>query len=357
VTDNCEALRAKAKQSIVDCFGVSPLAKPTSTKGAFVLLELARVGNHRNGQYLTKTDLEQAIKNFKDTRPVTIGHIKNGKEPKYGDVKTLSIKGNRLIGDVSLLPEVEPLFKKGLYNKWSSGFKKNNDIGTYLHHLALLGGEPPAIEGLNVVEFVDNAECKMKNAEWLKMQNAELLKRNEKTGDIQFLVFSDQIIKEKNKEGKKMDEDLKKALEGIQKSIDELSKRVETIEKGKDEAKKEDNPTLEKENEELKKQVKEFADSIKKNKSDNLKKMLEGKIPKEKVDALIGKLDKADTSFDFSDGDCHEPKGSRNDGRLDIYDLIVNTFSGIPEAVKEGEINFSDGKNPSISTSEILAKV
>ena len=273
-----------------------------------MLLELARVGEHRNGLSLSKADLEQVIRNFKDTRPVTIGHIKNGKEPKYGDVSRLSIKGNKLLGDVSLLPEVEPLFKKGLYNKWSSGFKNNETIGTYLHHLALLGGEPPAIEGLKVVDFND--------------------------GDNNCYFFDNDFKKYSDEEIKKMDEELKKALEGIQKAIEELSKRVESLEKEKGDDKektKEDNPTLEEENEDLKKQVKEFSDIIKKTKSESLKKMLDGKIPKEKIELLVSKLENAN-NLNFSDGK----------EKTDIYDLISNTFSDIPEAIKEGEINFND---------------
>ncbi len=291
-------------------------------------IELAKVGEHRNGLILGKADLLQAVSNFKDTRPISIGHIKSGKEPKYGDVKSLSINGDTLVDNISLQKEVEALFDKGYYDKWSSGFKRSGNIGTYFHHLALLGAEPPAIEGLEVIDFSDASL-----EEWSVESGVD-----DKT---QFLIFSDF----NNEETIKMDEELKIFLKGIQDSIESLKEKVIALENGKGEDKKEENPTLEKENEELKKQVKEFSDSMKKTKIESVKKALEGKLPKEKIDLLIETLLKDENSFDFSD------KNNKN-----ILDVLSDSLGSLSLMVESGELNFSDEGKRNVNVGSIVNK-
>lgn len=259
-------------------------------------LELARVGLHRNGLPLTKKDLEDAVKNFKDTRPVAIGHIKTGNEPKYGDVKTLEINNDVLIGDVDLHQDAEKLYNDGKFNKWSSGFKKNSQIGTYFHHLALLGAEPPAIEGLKQVAFSD-VECDV------------FTETNYKTESNTDKTFSDD-----NKGGKNNMNELEEAKKKIAELEEEKKKSEE--------------------------QLKNFSDELGavraekiKVKRDDLEKSLQGKLPKEQIDIVLGFSDKieADKSYDFSDNK-----------KRDYYEMMKNVFENIPQMVQEGAQDFSD---------------
>ena len=275
-------------------------------------LQLAKVGEHRNGLELTKKDLEDTLQNFKDTRPVAIGHITTGTEPKYGVVKKLKLNGDVLEGVVKLHKEADKMFRDGHFDKWSSGFKKNDKIGTYFHHLALLGAEPPGIEGLKVLDFSDE------------------------TKKCDFFIdvnFSDKKNIPQKKENRDMGE-----LEKLQKKQAELEAEIKVKE--------------EKLEAEIKKS-KEFSDSLaskraesKKAKRDNLEKSLDGKIAKDKINLIL----------DFSDGfEADKPLNFSDKKERDFYAVIDEVFDGVTPKVKTGEFNFSDSADgDSVDVNDVI---
>lgn len=313
-------------------------------------IQLAKVGKANNGLSLTLSELQEAVKNFKDTRPISIDHIKTGKEPKYGEVKWVELNKDVLEGEIGLLPEVQPLFEKGLYNKWSSGFKRG-DNGMYLHHLALLGAQPPAIEGLQVVNFSEDCKCDVEIEynfkdeygykfdvisrfmrelrEWFiekyGKDEADKVASNWKIEDVQAPV-KEKEIKESINFSNKLGEDTM-TIEEMQKQLDEEKNKAKNFS---------DELTL------YKKREKEL-------KKEALKNAMNGKVPKEKIDMVLEFSDKIETgSKEFSD------KKNR-----DFFEVITEVFSSLPNMVDTKEYSFSDSTKPTkeVSVQEMLNKM
>lgn len=315
-------------------------------------LELARVGKANNGLSLTLSELQEAVKNFKDVRPISIDHIKTGKEPKYGEVKWIELNKDVLEGEVDLLPEVQPLFDKGMYNKWSSGFKKG-DNGMYFHHLALLGAQPPAIEGLKVVNFSEDVACDVELEynfsddynykfdvigrfmrdlrEWFigkfGADEADKIASNWKIEDVQ-TPPKEPATKDSINFNDKLGEE-KMTIEELQKQLDEEKNKTKNFS---------DELSL------YKKREKEL-------KKDALKTAMNGKVPKEKIDLVLEFSDKVETgSKEFSD------KKQR-----DFFEVLTDVFASLPSLTDTKEYDFSDSNGSSqksnVSNQEMMSKM
>lgn len=89
--------------------------------------------------------------------PLTFGHPQTDKAPAYGWVEKLKSEGGRLYANFSQVPEqVRDLVAKGHYRHVSMSLMP--DLVT-LRHVALLGAEQPAIDGLAAVEFADGGDA------------------------------------------------------------------------------------------------------------------------------------------------------------------------------------------------------
>ncbi len=125
-----------------------------------------RAGNHttNNGETVSfsQSDLE-AIAAAYDPRtheaPIVIGHPKTD-APAYGWVDKVIAKPDGLYAiPRQLNAEFSELVKQGAYKKISGAFypskaKSNPKPGApYLRHIGFLGAEPPAIKGLNSIQF------------------------------------------------------------------------------------------------------------------------------------------------------------------------------------------------------------
>ena len=105
----------------------------------------------------TVSDLQQVADSYNPGHhdaPIVIGHEMNDKVPSWGWVKNVKLKGEDLYAEVEFTPQMGQFIKDGLYKKVSASFyapdsKINPDPGQWsLRHVAMLGGQPPAVKGL-----------------------------------------------------------------------------------------------------------------------------------------------------------------------------------------------------------------
>lgn len=95
--------------------------------------------------------------------PLSLGHpASNG--PAYGETAGLISKNGRLFALVKPDNRLLDMVQSGLYKKVSAAFYKpgeaRNPAGTgawYLRHIGFLGAQPPAVKGLEQVEFMESA--------------------------------------------------------------------------------------------------------------------------------------------------------------------------------------------------------
>jgi len=115
----------------------------------------------------TKKDLKQVVDSYKPgvhEAPILIGHEMSDKVPSWGWVKTLKMKGEDLFAEVEFAPQMQEFVRDGLYKKVSASFyspesKINPDPGKWsLRHVAMLGGQPPAVKGLKGFAYSEESE-------------------------------------------------------------------------------------------------------------------------------------------------------------------------------------------------------
>ncbi len=124
-------------------------------------VKLISEGIQRNGLRIFKRELEDALKNFKNPVPITVGHVFSDKAPAVGFVEGLKLKEDGLYGKVNLSPVGKWLVENNYYRNVSASFRRKPDGSWYLHHVALLGAIPPAGEEaqpIQIVEFSDSQE-------------------------------------------------------------------------------------------------------------------------------------------------------------------------------------------------------
>lgn len=160
-------------------------------------LRIVATGIQKNGQPVTKAQLESVVKNYKpDSRPpVTPGHPAKGADQTsaLGRVANLrteeyvenGVTKTGLFGEVNYTQELEAREDKGEFEGFSAGIHPvpEQDGEWYMHHLAVLGQLPPAADTktLDVINLSDsdfNDHCIYLSAE--VGNNDENLDMNEK---------------------------------------------------------------------------------------------------------------------------------------------------------------------------------
>jgi len=124
-------------------------------------VKLLCVGKQKNGIEVTEELLKQVVKNFSNPVPITLGHPKSDSVPAVGFFEKVELKDGCLYGEYKLSPIGEILLSSQAYRNISVGIRKHPERGYYLHHVALLGGIPPAgwdAEPLKVVRLSDEGD-------------------------------------------------------------------------------------------------------------------------------------------------------------------------------------------------------
>lgn len=138
-------------------------------------LEIVADGIQKNGQPVTKAQLESVVRNYKpDARPpVTPGHPTKGSDQiaalgRVSNLRTEAGSGDKagktvLVGEIIYTPEMEALEDSGKFEGFSAGIHPvpGKDGEWYMHHTAFLGQLPPAAETKtrDVVNLSDSDFC------------------------------------------------------------------------------------------------------------------------------------------------------------------------------------------------------
>ena len=91
--------------------------------------------------------------------PVRVGHEDSDKVPSFGWVKGFKMEGKKLYADVEFTPEMSEMIRNGNYRKVSiSMYSPESGINPTpgkwsARHLAVLGATPPAVKGLEELQF------------------------------------------------------------------------------------------------------------------------------------------------------------------------------------------------------------
>lgn len=174
-----------------------------------MLCEIFNTGEHTdsNGNKRTWTiaDLDKIVYQFQNVHkdaPICVGHPKTN-SPAYGWLKDVQRIGNSLYcGFKDVQDEFIEAVKKGLFKNRSISLDKDLNI----RHLAFLGGQAPAIKGLESFCFQDE-------------QN---------TQDIEIAEFSD-IEDTQQKEIKEEKEKIMKTIEELQAQLSDKDKEIESL--------------------------------------------------------------------------------------------------------------------------------
>ncbi|CAK1994880.1 conserved hypothetical protein [Vibrio crassostreae] len=138
-------------------------------------LEIVADGIQKNGQPVTKAQLESVVRHYKsDARPpVTPGHPTKGSDQiaalgRASNLRTEAGSGDKsgktvLVGEVIYTPEMETLEDSGKFEGFSAGIHPvpDKEGEWYMHHLAFLGQLPPAADTKtrDVVDLSDSDFC------------------------------------------------------------------------------------------------------------------------------------------------------------------------------------------------------
>lgn len=135
-------------------------------------IHIFKTGTHTDshGQTLTfsESDLADAVRAYNPDlhqAPIVVGHPK-ADAPAFGWVQSLSSQnGNLFATPEQVNPEFSEQVKAGSYKKVSASFYPPTSPANpvkgvyYLRHVGFLGAEPPAIKGLQPIEFSEQDDA------------------------------------------------------------------------------------------------------------------------------------------------------------------------------------------------------
>lgn len=124
-------------------------------------LELARPGLADNGTPVPVEVLDQIVETWPDVQdaPVILGHPpEHDRAPRFGSVLTVekvrTREGDLYAGDVEFHDAMADAYEEGHFTRWSIQAKKRPSDGKYqLYSLGMLGGTPPALKKLRVLQM------------------------------------------------------------------------------------------------------------------------------------------------------------------------------------------------------------
>jgi hypothetical protein len=318
-------------------------------------------GTMNNPVAVTDQDLREIAETFTETKKaqVTLGHSDDPKAPRLGYVASVSYDEHKkiLAGEVVEADTLSKAVDDGFFPDCSIGAKRRAADGKmYLHHLAYLGEQPPAIKDL-------------------EMEAARVFKENEfaavdgNNGTIIFPAPNSKQLRlsdtpnpvtpagtpgERNTKENPMDEleqakaDLKVAHDKIAAQDAELAKFKERLA-----ALAEKYPDESIELADSDPRVADLMKQLRGTKQEALLKAARGKLPKAKqglVSAFADALS-VGSSIELADGDQKR--------QVSPLDLAAEIFAEIPSMVKTGALDLADdGKEkPAIDLAGIMGHV
>jgi hypothetical protein len=310
--------------------------------------EIARAGifgTRENPQIVTEKDLKEIAETFPEIKkaPVSLsGHWPDPSAPRLGNVVSVSYDeaSQTLAGEIEEEDALAEAVDAGYYPDVSLGSRQRASDGKmYLHHLAYLGEEPPAIKDLakEIKEDLgiaagDSGPCRM-----LPPPSGKQLYLSDTPPKIILNKDMEETPKPGAEPSSSPEED--SGAPGRGGNSEKNSKEAIMTE---DEAKK-----LQEENERLKaeNQAKELAlsDAAAKQKAadrERLKAAMNGRIPKAQQDKVFALSDAMESGRVIELSDEAVPEGKR---KASPQELLAEIIAALPLPVEPGALSLSDG--------------
>lgn len=292
--------------------------------------ELAKAGifgSLENPVLVKESDLKEIVETFPDIKkaPIKLGNHWSDDKPRLGNVVAVEYdeKKKTLFGTIEEHDTLAEAVDQGFYPDVSIGAKaRASDGKMYLHHLAYLGDEPPAIKDLvsGIAEDMQKAQDEPEGK----------LAASDSEGVIALPSVMARQLYLSDSPGNKEPEDQEK-----QNSPENQNTKKEVSLMTEEEIKEmqAENERLKKENEEKETLLSDSIAQVKAKAKEELKKAAEGKITQPQMEEL---LNLADT---FQDGKTIE----LSDGvKKTPVEVLAGIFSSIKPRVEEGKLNLSD---------------
>lgn len=304
--------------------------------------ELAKVGifgSVDNPQVVTERDLQEIAETFAEVgkAPVSLnGHWLDPSRPRLGNVVAVKYDGatKTLIGTIEEQEELAEAVDKGYFPDVSIGAKRRAVDGKmYLHHVAYLGEEPPAIKDLvnNIKQGLTASSEGLAAADIAGVVSLPSVKTIR-------LVLSDssagaEASQRQGREGMTLEQALgeleaeRKKTATLFQEAQSLRERLERVERTFPEA-------LELSDADPQKMA--LVGQLRASKREELRKAAEGKVPKGKEPVLLALADRMPlgAKIELSEGESKRSVG--------WIDLLKELLEAIPRPVQEGRMQLSD---------------
>ena len=270
-------------------------------------------GSIENPTVVKESELEEIAETFPEIKraPIKLGNHWSDDRPRLGNVISVTYdkKGKSLWAEIEEHDTLSQAVDEGYYPDVSIGAKQRASDGKmYLHHLAYLGNEPPAIKDLH-----DSIEKDMSEAEkTLAASDTEGIRAFPGTGEKELYLSDSQTKTQKKK-------------------IEEALMSEEEIK------------ALREENERLKAEAgakeKLLSDSLarqRESEKEALRKAAEGKVPEAELEKLLALADSFEQgkTIELSDG-----TGKRTASPVAV---LSEVFGKMAKPVEPGALNLSD---------------
>lgn len=270
-------------------------------------------GSIENPTVVKESELEEIAETFPEIKraPIKLGNHWSDDRPRLGNVISVTYdkKGKSLWAEIEEHDTLSQAVDEGYYPDVSIGAKQRASDGKmYLHHLAYLGNEPPAIKDLH-----DSIEKDMSEAEkTLAASDTEGILAFPGTGEKELYLSDSQTKTQKIK-------------------IEEALMSEEEIK------------ALREENERLKAEAgakeKLLSDSLarqRESEKEALRKAAEGKVPEAELEKLLALADSFEQgkTIELSDG-----TGKRTASPVAV---LSEVFGKMAKPVEPGALNLSD---------------
>lgn len=318
-------------------------------------------GSDKNPQVVSEKDLNEIYDSFQSmgSSPVTLGHDFSSTDPRLGEVIELELKDGELYGVVKEHDALAAAVDEGFFPDCSIGAERSSETGKmYLHHLAYLGEEPPAIKDLRT-KVKQSLGIAASDSGTVVIFPATKNSFEIKLSDMTKGVFMNE-------------EDLKKKVAELEAENAKLKAEAEKAESGGDGAELE---KLKAENDALKKklisfqekypedslalsdaspQVRQLMASLRKTKRDEILSLAKGKLSPAQQNAVLALSDSLPVGeLSLSDGK-----------KLSAHDCLKNLLEQLPSASWANEvISLSDAdagggeKKEAVSAAKMFAHV
>ncbi len=313
--------------------------------------ELARPGIYGtvdDPKVVSERELREIAETFPEIgrAPVSLnGHWLDPSKPRLGNVTAVSFDDatKTLIGTIEEQDALADAVDEGFFPDVSIGGKRRASDGKmYLHHLAYLGEEPPAVKNL-VSDILGSLSVSAEDEDGIAASDRASVVMIPSLKSPRLLLSDPAGTNNGNGAGESGDKKPKEA-KPMPKTLEEVQAELT--------ASNEENARFKKQLGDLAKkypdagiQLSDSADprvdslvrQIREGKKSELLRAASGKVPKDKQDLVVALADSFTTgeTIELSDGD---KKVSRSQ-----FDVLTDLLAAIPKMVDPGQLALSDG--------------